>query len=672
VSGGGMKRMVVVLVALAAVMGLFASPADAWWCGFQGPNGTMTVTPSAGEPGSTVRLTFVDLCNEQSLWVTYTDAAGVASIVPATPGDPIVDYVIPPTAAIGPGSFTGTCRGIGTCYTYFLYSPVAFTVSTPSIRGIVRSSAAPLAGMAVTISSAADPTPVATTSTASDGSFNVYGLADGSYKVHIVDPAQSAGAADYFVNQYYRGASSFATATAVAVQAPSMALLDKITLAWTDPGSVSGSVTNGSVGLASIYVVLAPVGSTIASGLTQTAADGTYTIGGLAPGQYHLAAVDGAWLQDQTAGYLPDLFKGYGPSLDLYDQSTLLTVSPGGTTAVVTIALTHGHTITTWVQGGLGVPARMAFAPSGDLYYADDGNHKVHKIDAAGTVTLIAGSPTGVAGFAGDGGPASGARLSLPRGLAVDGSGNVYIADTGNNRIRRIDAVTGIITTVAGNGSAGFSGEYGMATAAMLHGPSDVTVDAAGNLYVSDTMNARVRKVTAATQKIHTIAGNGTSSAVTTDGVLATTTTLCSPSGLTLDTANNLYIVDPCGDRVRKLNAVTRILTTVAGTGIEGFNGDGPAASFARLKNPFDVVVDTSGNLYISDQSNFRVRRVTLSTGRIRTVAGTGLSGFTGDGVAEMVRLAGPGGVAVDAAGTLVINDYANGRMRRLSSPAAS
>ncbi len=293
-------------------------------------------------------------------------------------------------------------------------------------------------------------------------------------------------------------------------------------------------------------------------------------------------------------------------------------------------------------------------------------------VNAQGTITTVAG--TGLGGFNGDGIPATSARLANPVGVAVDSAGNLIIADTLNHRIRRVDATTGVITTVAGNGIQGFSGDGGPATSARLNDPIAVGVDSAGNLYIADTFNLRIRRVDAATGIITTVAGTGLSG-FNGDGIPATSAHLDTPQGVALDGAGNLFIADTLVHRIRRVDAVTGIITTVAGTGLSGSSGDGGPATSARLGNPFGVAMDNTGNLFIGDVSTHRIRKVVPGangqiTGAndeiITTVAGTS-NGFSGDGgPATSARLFGPHGVAVDSAGSLFIADRFNERIRRV------
>ena len=266
--------------------------------------------------------------------------------------------------------------------------------------------------------------------------------------------------------------------------------------------------------------------------------------------------------------------------------------------------------------------------------------------------------------FAGDGGPAVDARLSRPTGVTVDAAGNLYIADSGNHRIRRVDP-SGIITTIAGTGEEGFSGDSGPATEAQLRCPSRVATDGSGNLYIADRCNARIRKVDPA-GIITTVAGTGERGDGG-DGGPATEAQLRSPNGVATDGSGNLYIADFGNFRIRRVDS-SGIITTIAGTGEQGFSGDGGQAIDAQLGNPIDVTVDAAGNLYIADQSNRRIRRVD-SSGTISTVVGNGASGFSGDfGPATEARLRFPSSVAADAAGNLYIADTFNYSIRRVDS----
>ncbi|MEZ4364920.1 MAG: hypothetical protein R2939_01370 [Kofleriaceae bacterium] len=308
-------------------------------------------------------------------------------------------------------------------------------------------------------------------------------------------------------------------------------------------------------------------------------------------------------------------------------------------------------------------PGGVAVSASGDVFLVE--LLRVRRVSAA-TDTIDAAAGTGAYGFGGDGEAAVAARLAYPRGVAVDLAGNVYIADTSNQRVRRVAAATGIITTIAGTGVDGFAGDGGQATAARLRYPAGVTVDLDGNVFIADTDNHRVRRVAAATGVITTVAGVGTSGSAG-DGGAAVSAQLTSPSGLAVSSDGDLYIADRGNHRVRCVDGATGIITTVAGTGMVGGSGDGGPAIGATLAGPADVTVAGDGTLYIADSQDHRVRRVDAGTGLIATVAGTGTEGVGGDGgPAVQAELAAPAGVAVDAAGTIYVADMNNSRVRRV------
>ena len=311
---------------------------------------------------------------------------------------------------------------------------------------------------------------------------------------------------------------------------------------------------------------------------------------------------------------------------------------------------------------GLVTPFALALDSSGAVYFAENGDSRIRKIDSKGNISTIAG--TGTAGFGGDGSAGAKALVSFPTGVAVDSSGNVYIADSLNRRIRKLTS-SGNISTVAGNGNYSYSGDSGQATSAQLNTPQAVAVDySSGNLYIADTANNVVRRVTAA-GVISTIAGNGTAGSAG-DGSAATSAQLNSPQGIAVDTNGNVYIADTQNARVRKI--VNGTINTVAGSGTPGFGGDNGSATSAQLNYPAGLAVDGSGNLYIADFSNNRIRKVN-SGGTITTLAGNGLAGYTGDGsAAANAQLTTPVAVTTDASGNVYIADTGNNAVRVVNS----
>ena len=306
-------------------------------------------------------------------------------------------------------------------------------------------------------------------------------------------------------------------------------------------------------------------------------------------------------------------------------------------------------------------PLGIALDGGGNLYIADSDNYRVRKIGTNGSITTVAGN--GSPGYSGDGGPATSAQLGNFSGVAVDGSGNLYIAEYGNNRIRKVTA--GIITTYAGNGASGSLGDGGPAALAQLSNPSGVTADFAGNVYIGDSNNHRVRKVSTS-GIITAIAGNGLPG-YTSEGGPAATAQLNKPTGMALDPTGNLYLADRFNYRIRKITTGGSIVT-IAGNGFRGYSVDGGAAATAQLDQPRGVAMDAAGNLYIADGNNYRIRKL-ATNGIITTVAGTGMAGYSGDnGPAVSAQLAYQLSVAVNAAGELFIADSFNHRIRKVAA----
>ncbi|WP_322755685.1 protein kinase domain-containing protein [Frankia sp. Cas3] len=357
------------------------------------------------------------------------------------------------------------------------------------------------------------------------------------------------------------------------------------------------------------------------------------------------------------------------------DSNRVRRVDTNGTITTVAGTGTPGFT----GDGGpaahaqLTYPTAVAAERTGTLYIADQNNQRIRRIGTDGTISTVAGTGTGTHGFAGagedggdggDGGPATHAQLAGPSGVAVDNTGTLYIADSDNHRVRRV-GTDGIISTIAGIGTYGFSGDGGPATHAQLSNPTGVTVDNTGTLYIADQNNHRIRRVST-NGTITTVTGTGTYGFAGDSGP-ATHAQLAYPTGVTVDNTGTLYIADRNSKRVRRVGTDGTI-TTVAGTGTYGFAGDGGPATDAQLAYPTGVAVDNTGTLYIADQNNQRIRRVSTD-GTITTVAGTGTYGFAGDGgPATHAQLTHPSGVAVDNTGTLYIADQNSNCVRRIGT----
>lgn len=314
-------------------------------------------------------------------------------------------------------------------------------------------------------------------------------------------------------------------------------------------------------------------------------------------------------------------------------------------------------------------PSQIVVDSAGNTYIADSGSHRIRRVDAkTGIITTVAG--TGTLGFSGDEGPAAAAALSQPSGIALDAAGNLYIADTGNRRVRRVDVKRGTIATVAGTGRRNYSGDGGKAIEAEMGSADAVVLDRAGNLLIADSYYGHIRKVDLQTGLISNFAGNGDYDFAG-DGGPATSAALHTPTGLAVDRDGNVYIADIGHHRIRKVDANSKIITTVAGNGQRPFNGDGGAAVSAALNIPTGITLDGSDNLYIADSFHDRVRRVDAETRVITTVAGDGYFGYTGDGVAPLATsLNYPVGVAVDSSGNLYIADSDNHRIRHVARVA--
>ena len=326
----------------------------------------------------------------------------------------------------------------------------------------------------------------------------------------------------------------------------------------------------------------------------------------------------------------------------------------------------------------LHLPAGVALASNGDLYVADTGNHRVLRIDVESRAVQIVAGPSHV-GFSVEGGPAKSPALMRPWGVAADAAGSVYVTDQANNTVRRIDTATGSIDTVAGTGSWGFSGDGGPAVQAMFQRPSGIALDTLGRLYVADTWSHRVRRIDLSTGWIETLAGSA-GSGYAGDGGMASEAVLNRPIGVAVDASGSVYVADTGNQRVRKIDVATGIVSTVGGIGTPGYSGDGETGAAARLARPRGLAVDATGNLYVADSANHRVRRIDSATGIITTFAGSGSPAlrWTG-GNADEARMESPTSLALDPAGNVVFIDSnrvwkldAGGMVEKLAGPTWS
>jgi sugar lactone lactonase YvrE len=366
------------------------------------------------------------------------------------------------------------------------------------------------------------------------------------------------------------------------------------------------------------------------------------------------------------------------------DNFAIREVSSGTITTVAGIPLSAGYT----GNGGLatsaklGDPEGVAVDGNGNIYIADTANEVIRVVagstpplgDTTGHIYTVAGTPL-TTGYSGDNGAATSATLDSPENVAVDSYGNFYIADADNNAVREVVVATGIISTVAGNGSKGYTGNGGLATKAELNDPTGVTIDSYGDIFIADAENYVIREVVAATADISTIAGNGYYS-YSGDGGPAANAQLHLPQGMTVDSFGNVYIADTGNHVIREINVSTGNISTVAGNGIEGYTGDSGAATSAELVDPVGVAVDNAGDIYISDYgydilgyNSEVIREVSGLTGMIYTFAGTGECGYSNDGsVATIAELCKPAGLALDLSGNLYIADSGNARIREVDA----
>ena len=313
-------------------------------------------------------------------------------------------------------------------------------------------------------------------------------------------------------------------------------------------------------------------------------------------------------------------------------------------------------------KGTLSTPQGVAYDSAGNLYIADANNRRIRKIDTGGNLSTFVG--TGAATSTGDGGQANVATIQDPRDVFV-ASNNLYIADGGACRIRKVDLGTGIMSTVAGNGNCGFTGDGGAATSAQIGTIQSVAVATNGDVYMADRSFSTIRKVTSGSNLISTVAGTGVAG-YSGDGGAATSALLREPLAVRIDSAGTIYVSDYGNSRLRAITG--GVISTIAGTGQSSYTGDGGPLAKARLWNPNSVASDSAGNVYVSEGSNNVIRKIN-QWGMVSTLAGNGNYGFSGDGgPAASATIASPGGVAVDAAGSVYIADNGNRRIRKVTN----
>lgn len=317
-------------------------------------------------------------------------------------------------------------------------------------------------------------------------------------------------------------------------------------------------------------------------------------------------------------------------------------------------------------DAALNNPFDVAFDTAGNMFFTDTFNHTIRRVDVGtGIITTVAG--TGEAGYAGDDGPATQAKLNQPYGITLDRAGNIYVADRLNSCIRKITARSGNIETFAGNGRKGFAGDAGPATSASFVEPNGVALDCEKKwLFITDVADNRVRKVDLRTEIITTFAGTG-AAAHTGDGGPSSSAGVFGARAVAVAADSTVYVLERQGSTLRRIDPATGIITTIAGTGGHGYAGDGGPAINAVFDRPKEMCLDSEGNIFIVDTENQAIRRIDIRTGICATVAGNGRLGPYGDGgPAVLAQLARPHGIAQGADGAFYIGDTENNRIRRM------
>ena len=308
-------------------------------------------------------------------------------------------------------------------------------------------------------------------------------------------------------------------------------------------------------------------------------------------------------------------------------------------------------------------PYGLVRGPDGALWFCEHNGNRIRRIAPDGTITTIAG--TGLKGYTGDGGPARDATFNLPHELRFDKSGNIFVADMNNQVVRRIDARTRIITTFAGTGKKGYTGDGGPAAQATLDSPHSIQFGPDGTLYICDVANHVIRAVDPHTGLIRTLAGTG-KPGPTPDGAPISGTALNNPRSLDVDRDGNLWLVTREGNQVLKLDLKAGVIRHIAGTGAAGFTGNGGPAKLATLSGPKGIALDAAGNAWLADTESHTVRMINATTGHIELIAGTGAKGDGPDGDPLTCAMNRPHGVFVDTDGSVFIGDSEAQRIRVL------
>ena len=480
------------------------------------------------------------------------------------------------------------------------------------------------------------------------------------------------------------------TLTTLAVSAPSLVYGQKEVLTADVTTNPPGGATP-SGGTVSFYDGSTSIGTMALSAGTAALATtglgaGTQVMVAVYSGSGAFAASSSGWCPRRSSTTWPEAANGgpatcaglnmpYGVAVDSHGDvfisdsgNNLIREVMAGSGAIVTVA---GNGMPGYTGDGgqatnaeLHNPVGIAVDSAGDIFFVQYDDNVVREVHAAtGVITTVAGN--GTSGYSGDGGQATAAQLDEPSGVAVDSSGNLFIADTGNYRIREVKAATGVITTVAGNGTSGGAGDGSLAIHAELEGPEDLALDSSGDIYIADGF--LVREVSAANGIITTIAGGGSNDAYDYSG--SPTGAGFEPFSIALDSAGNIFIADSYTSVIREINAAGTYMETIAGGEYRGFNGDGLPAHYSELDLPFGVAVDASGDVFIADTYNDRIREVNGSTDVISTFAGTGATNGGGDGgPANEAQLDGPTDVAFTPSGDMLIADSHDNVIREVNT----